>query len=118
MTKSPAMQAADSFALFAKAKAAAEAAMLAAFEKDERRDTGACGFAWVELRPATHPFVRWMKANGQGDKHWHSGWWYSIQTSHPTQGLHVKEAGARAFADTISAEALSGLEVHSTSRVD
>jgi hypothetical protein len=82
-----------------------------------------CGFAWVELRPATHPFVRWLKAIPHGREHgskgWNGGWHIWNPSQHPTQSIGTKEAGARAFRDVLVHHAcIAGLTVSVGSSLD
>ena len=93
-----------------------------------------CGFAWVELRPATHPFVRWLKkqASAQisltdgrstgrdyGDKGYNGGWHIWNPSQHHTQSIGTKEAGARAFRNELVKHACTaGLIINVGSRFD
>lgn len=79
-----------------------------------------CGFAWIELRPATHPFVRWHKANGIGNKHWQSGRQIRNPGGFSGQQVDHKEAGANAMATVIRDEVRDGgtLTVNVGSRLD
>jgi hypothetical protein len=58
-----------------------------------------CGFAWIEFRPATNGFVRWLKANGTGDKGWNGGW-HVWDIAHlvgiNTQSISTKRVAAQA----------------------
>lgn len=80
-----------------------------------------CGFGWVELRPATHPFVRYLKASGAGDKHWKSGWqlWGSRLHEEPTQSISVHYAAAVAYVKSVKASlADDSLTIFANSRYD
>lgn len=76
-----------------------------------------CGFAWVTLRPATHPFVRWCRQNGVGAKRWGTGWWISYPGNAPVQQVDIHYAGAKAYADVI-ARRVPDIEVFAESRLD
>lgn len=39
---------------------------------------GACGFAYVKIRPANAPLARWLKAQNKGFKAYNGGWDVSI----------------------------------------
>lgn len=104
----------EAAAIFAEATAAARAAVAkAASEMSDAQ--GCCGFAWVQVCPATDPFVRWCKKNGHGDKHWSRGWWFSNPGNHRGQRIDIIEAGAKAFSETLQRH---GLDAHWSSRLD
>lgn len=104
--------------LWARAEQAAKAAIAA--KGPENMMALNCGFAWIELRPATHPFVRWLKANGIGSKHWKSGWEIWNPGGFSGQQVDHKEAGALAMAKVIRDEVRDGgsLTVSVRSRLD
>ena len=79
-----------------------------------------CGFGWVVLKPATHPYVRALKKAGVGDKHWNGGWslWGSRLHNRSTQSVSVHYAAARAYAQVIEDAQLPGLTVFADSRYD
>src|SRR5690606_11417507 len=35
---------------------------------------GVCGFAWVRIKPARGPLIKYLKDNGIGEKAWNGGW--------------------------------------------
>lgn len=104
----------------AKASAAAALAENAA-PGDERSRGLDCGFAWVTLRPANHPFVRALKSAGIGSKGYPSGWqlWASTALHREgAQSIRVRKAAADAYVKalqdtvtTIGQVINSGLEV-------
>lgn len=59
-----------------------------------------CGFAWVQVTPGNHPFVKWAKTNSHGSKHWDKGWYFSGSSLHDvrTQSIDTNRAAASAFA--------------------
>jgi len=62
---------------------------------------GACGFAWVNIRPANSPFARWLKQQNVGCKSHHGGWDVSI---HAFDQSHArKTAAAHAMAAVLRA---------------
>ena len=75
-----------------------------------------CGFAWVNVRPATQPFARWLKKAGIVE-------WASYQggydiwnpSNNPTQSMDAKEAGARAYARVLQDK---GIHAYAQSRMD
>ncbi len=80
-----------------------------------------CGFAWVQLCPATHPFVRALKAEGIGSRHWQRGWQlWAGSTLHcqPTQSISVHQAAAQAYAKVVALAIPEGLIVLPGSRYD
>ena len=106
------------YEIFEQAKAAALAAATAqnATLPPEARRGFDCGFAWVIIKPARGPFVKYCKANRIGDKHCYGGWniWYS-HFSLPTQSVSVHEAAASAFAAVLVA---NGIDAYADSRLD
>jgi hypothetical protein len=102
--------------LYAKAEAAAVEAVNANAHLESPHAFD-CGFAWVEVRPATSPFIRWCKKNGHGDSHWKSGWvfWRPGGHVHRGQSIAVFEAGARAFAQVLKDH---GIDAVALSRLD
>lgn len=104
--------------LYARADSAAKEAVAQAGPEDFRAFN--CGFAWVELRPATHPFVRWLKKNKIGDRHWSSGWMLWNPGGFAGQQVDQKVAGAQAWAKVVLDEVREGgsLDVVVGSRLD
>ena len=76
-----------------------------------------CGFGWVVIRPATHPFVRWLKANSVGHKHWKSGWEIWNPGEFGGQQIDHKYAGAKAYAEVIE-KLVPGINIFADSRLD
>ena len=62
-----------------------------------------CGFAWVHISNANSGFVRWLKANSVGSKHYKGGWQIWNPTRNGTQSMSVLETAAKAFADVLKA---------------
>ncbi len=80
-----------------------------------------CGFAWVNFRPATTRFVRFLKKEGLVNKAYEGG--ANLWVSKFGQSYDKKLAYARAFADSIQQTiVLSGLEpalkVYGSGRLD
>lgn len=122
MTKDPA----EYRRIFDMALAAAKAAI---DEEVARRPEGNdmdCGFAWVVVRPANHPFINWCKreikrrdrrdARPYGDKNWNGGWCFWKPGDYPGQSIRFHEAGARAFRDVLAHEL--GISPEVGSRLD
>lgn len=76
---------------------------------------GVCGFAWVVIKPGTHPFVRWLKSKGLGHKHYAGGW--EIWIGDYNQSMEKKAAHAGAMALRLR-EAFPDLRIYSDSRMD
>lgn len=77
---------------------------------------GACGFAWVIVKPGTSKFARWLKAN----KHARPDSYYggvSIWISEHSQSVDRKTAHANAMADVLST-AFPELKITPMSRLD
>lgn len=64
-----------------------------------RVEDGMCGFAGVILKPASHPFVRWLKASGHGFGHYPSGFNFTVRGHN--QSYERKVADARARLDVV-----------------
>lgn len=76
-------------------------------------DDGACGFAWVKIRPATTPFARWLKKNGYARSSWAGG--LDIWISEFGQSVDRKYAMARAMANVLTE---AGVTAYADSRMD
>lgn len=112
--------------IFADAEKAGAAA-LDAFTEKYGYDVGACGFAWVIVRPARGKFVNWCKKQIEkagadlpegrerkmaeqtaertyGSLHWQSGWqfWQPASRHYRGQSVDAYEAAARAFAKVLN----------------
>lgn len=77
-------------------------------------EDGACGFAWVKIRPARGKFVNWLKKEGIGKIDIFEGG-YMIWISAYNQSLQKKEAYAEAFADVLYK---NGIRAYAMSRMD
>ncbi len=80
-----------------------------------------CGFAWVNFKPATTRFVRFMKKEGLVNKAYEGG--ANLWVSKFGQSYDKKLAYAHAYANTIQNEiVLSGLDpslnVYGSGRLD
>lgn len=93
---------------------AREAAIKAAADVPDR---GACGFGWVEFSPATHPFIRHMKATGRGRRNHKPGWVFWNPGEYRGQAVDGVEAGATAFAKVLK-EYWPDLSIWACSRLD
>lgn len=83
-------------------------------------DDGVCGFAWVDIRPASHAgrsdcdLVKWMRSRDIGHySEYHKSWQYSINEFN--QSMQRKEAAARAIADVLTKY---GYRAYDNSRMD
>ena len=80
-------------------------------------EDGACGFAWVIVRPGTSSFARWLVKNGHGSAAYGGGVMIWVNTQ--SQSLARKQAYAQAFAGVLTgSEELSGLHIFAGSRMD
>lgn len=77
-------------------------------------EDGACGFAWVKIRPARGKFVSWLKENKIGRSSCFEGG-YDIWISDYNQSLQKKETYASAFAKVLESK---GIKAYSQSRMD
>jgi len=65
---------------------------------------GLCGFAYIIVRPATGGFVRWMREQQIGYKHYYGGWSVPARPLTPpdlSQSVEIKEKYAHAFANVL-----------------
>lgn len=75
---------------------------------------GACGFAWVKVRPATSKFARWAKKQGIFDTA-HYGGGAQLWVSDYNQSIDRKYAYAEAYAAVLRQH---GIEAYADSRLD
>ncbi len=75
---------------------------------------GACGFAWVTIRPGTGAFARWLVKRGLARKAYMGG--VEIWISEHGQSMERKEEHARAMAKVLK-ERL-GVNAYAGSRMD
>lgn len=76
-------------------------------------EDGACGFAWVTIRPANCAFAKWLRLKNLGDKAYGGG--VQIWVSDFNQSVQKKEAYADAFAAVLKDY---GIKAFSNSRLD
>ena len=76
-------------------------------------DDGACGFAWVKIRPANSKLARWLKAQKFGHKAYNGGWDVSVHDF--GQSWERKSAAASAMAAVLTKH---GIDATSYSRMD
>lgn len=74
---------------------------------------GACGFAWIKVRPGNCTFARWLKANKGARKGYYGG--MELWVSDYNQSIARKEAYASAFAGVIRE---AGIKAYAESRLD
>jgi hypothetical protein len=75
---------------------------------------GVCGFAWVNIKPATSKFCRWLKANNIVERvSYHGG--YNLWCSDFGQSMERKEQWAGAVAQVLRKY---GITARSMSRMD
>jgi len=80
-----------------------------------------CGFGTVVIRPARGAFVKYLKDNKIGSRHWKSGYSissYDVMRNHPleiTQSMDIKETACEAFAKVLQQY---GIQAHAESRAD
>ena len=75
--------------------------------------SGVCGFAWVNIRPATTSFARWLKKEGIVRKSYYGGIDISIMAY--GQSMEKKSAHAHAMADYLSDH---GITAYANERMD
>jgi hypothetical protein len=75
---------------------------------------GVCGFAWVNVKPGTSKFAKWLKASGHARTDSYYGG-VTVWVSQFNQSMQKKEAYAYAMAK-VFAEA--GFDAYANSRMD
>lgn len=89
------------------------------FAQSERHRGFDCGFAWITIRPARGPFVKWLKANGIArgsyDGGSGAGIWYSQLHDVPTQSVSVHQKAVVAAAEVLKRY---GINATTGSRLD
>jgi hypothetical protein len=74
---------------------------------------GVCGFAWVNVKPATQPFAKWAKKAGLARPSYYGG--YDISVREFGQSMTTKEAYAHAYAKVLRD---NGVKAYPNSRMD
>lgn len=74
---------------------------------------GACGFAWVKVRPGTSSFARWLVKAGHARAAYGGG--VEVWVSYFNQSVARKEAYAEAFAKVLND---AGVHAFAGSRLD
>ena len=80
-----------------------------------------CGFGTVVIRPARGAFVKFLKDNRMGSRHWRSGYSissYDVMRGHAlegTQSMDIKETACEQFAKVLKQY---GINAHAESRAD
>ena len=78
-------------------------------------DEGACGFAWVNIKPGNSSFAQYLKKQGIADKSYYGG--VDIWISEHGQSYERKLAHARAISDHFR-DNVQGVTVHASGRLD
>jgi hypothetical protein len=74
---------------------------------------GACGFAWINIKPARGKFIKYLKDIDAGHKSYYGG--YDVWVHEGGQSLERKEAYASAFAKVLRD---NGFDAYMMSRMD
>lgn len=77
-------------------------------------EDGACGFAWINVKPGTSAFAKWLKAQGYARKDEYYGG-VTVWVSQFNQSVQKKEAYARAVAKVLRD---AGIKAYAASRLD
>jgi hypothetical protein len=94
---------------------------------DKHGDRDACGFAWVNIKPARGPFYDAVKNHPLGGRHVHKNYGDSgVQLWNPsqnhTQSISPKEDGAAAFVAVLRKHGITkettGISLSTGSRMD
>lgn len=76
--------------------------------------SGACGFAWIVIKPATSAFARWLAKQGIGHKSYYGGWEVSAGQV-GGQSIEIKESWCRGVCKHLQAK---GINCYMNSRLD
>ncbi len=68
-----------------------------------------CGFAWVIIKPARGPFIKYLKEQHVGQAAYGGGWSIWNPSGHPTQWMDAKMAGAEAFAKVLREKGINAI---------
>jgi hypothetical protein len=111
MAKTPAEIYAEAFAAGAEAGAKCIPRPMGVYQSDlagnrlgptEVVSEGLCGFAWVRIKPARGPFVKYLKDNNIGHLSLYGGWMISMgDCCGMSQSMERKEAAGRAFVEVL-----------------
>ena len=74
---------------------------------------GVCGFAWVNIKPATSSFAKWLKSKDLARKSYYGG--IDIWCREFNQSMERKEAWAEAFCEVLNEH---GIKAYPMSRMD
>lgn len=77
-------------------------------------ESGVCGFAWINIRPANCGFANWCRKKGLGKTSGYQGG-LNLFVHDFGQSLQRKEAFAHAFAEVLSK---AGITAYGNSRID
>lgn len=83
-------------------------------DRDHFIADGACGFAWVNIKPGNSTFAKWLVANGHASKDSYYGG-VSIWIFDYNQSVQRKAVHARFMAETFRA---AGIDATDNSRLD
>ncbi|SDQ36163.1 hypothetical protein [Pseudovibrio sp. Tun.PSC04-5.I4] len=64
-------------------------------------DHADCGAAWVVIQNARSKFVRYLKEQGEGERHFEGGWKISLCGGMRVQSRIIYEEGCRAFVEVL-----------------
>jgi len=75
---------------------------------------GVCGFAWINIKPGTSSFARWLKKEGYAYSDDYYGG-VTVWVREYNQSMELKEAYAYAFARILR---IGGIKAYADSRMD
>lgn len=78
-------------------------------------EDGPCGFAWVNIKPGTSAFAKWLVKNQMARKDSYYGG-VTVWVSQFNQSMQKKEAYAYAFAEVLRTK--YGFKAYASSRMD
>lgn len=82
-------------------------------------EEGICGFSYLIVRDARSGFVRWLREQKIGHKHYGGGWaipsWHLVPEDRRSQSYDRKDAATKAGAEILLAH---GIEAFAESRLD
>lgn len=72
---------------------------------EEVIEDGVCGFAWIRIKPARGPLVKWLKSQDKGSLGVYGGWRVSPYDFNPrlgySQSMQRKEAAMKAACEVL-----------------
>jgi hypothetical protein len=75
---------------------------------------GVCGFAWINVKPGTSRFSRFLKETGKGKADYYYGG-VTVWVHEGGQSMEMKQAYAKAYANVLISHGIKAIDM---SRID